>query len=612
MPTASRWAAVAGLFAFVAYAATLHPGLPGGDAGELAAAACAGGVAHPPGYPLHGLLLRVFGLFGPKLTAFHLVSAFCGSLTVTLLVELVTRWTKRLASGLLAGAAWFASPLAWLYSTSVEVFALHALLVTAVALAFTLDVQRGTKQTALLLGVMSGLALTHHQTALFVVAPLWLARITQRAAFARVFVGLALGCTPLLLLPMWSGHDTLFSWGDQRSVSGFLTHLLRREYGTFQLASGEHDGTGLGSFLTAFAQFEMTQSLAVIAALALIGLYRAPRKWQLTGLACVGLSVGVFGALTNLPLDNPLFRDVVSRFFLMPHLMLCAAAGFALSRMDVRLSLGLAAALLISGFVQKPTHDARSVKNYGLALLEQPDDALVFIQGDLIGNSMRALQACEQVKPGLRVIDQQLLSYDWYTARLRRTHPELVIPPGTRWHPSDGDAFRLQALLLANAQRPLIICGGFKPGERIDLRAVPWGLCELLLIPGVPFDAEAWFAQSAARLPSLEWTRREAAAGSWEERVRRDVWHARAQRGLTALTLGIEQHDDVTWLTRAYEILRACVELDEAPQPSVFKNFGITAGRLGKTEEMKAALRRYLTVAPKDDPELAAVRALAM
>ncbi len=612
MPTASRWAAAAGLFAFIAYAATLHPGIPGGDAGELAAAACAGGVAHPPGYPLHGLLLRVFGLFGPKLTAFHLVSAVCSALTVALLVDLVAQWTKRLASGLLAGAAWFASPLAWLYSTSLEVFALHALLVTAVAWAVTLDLKKGTKQTALLLGVVSGLALTHHQTALFVVAPLLLARINQRAAWSVMFAGLAVGCTPLLLVPLWSGTDTLFSWGEQRSLSGFFTHLLRREYGTFQLASGEHSGTGLGRFLAAFAEFESTQSFAIVAGLSLFGLFLAPRRWQVTGLACLALSVGVFGALTNLPLDNPLFRDVVLRFFLMPHLMLCAAAGLALSRRDVRLSLGLAAVLLTLGFVQRPVHDARSVRNYGLALLEQPDDAVVLIQGDLIGNSMRALQACEQVKPGLRVIDQQLLSYDWYTARLRRTNPELVIPAGTRWHPTEGDAFRLQAMLLANAQRPLIVCGGFKPGERMELRAVPWGLCERLLMPGAPFDAEAWFTQSAARLPSLDWTRREAAAGSWEERVRRDVWHARAQRGLTALTLGIEQKDDVTWLTRSYEILRECAEADEAPQPSVLKNLGIAAGRLGKTDEMKAALRWYLRVAPQDDPELTAVRALAL
>jgi hypothetical protein len=605
------WAFIAGVFAFFAYALTLHPGLPGGDAGELASAACAGGVAHPPGYPLHGLLLRSFGLFGSKLTAFHLSSAACSALTVGLLVDLVRRWTKRVGAGLLAGAAWFASPLAWLYSTTVEVFALHALLVAAVAWALTRDLELGEKRTALLFGLLSGLALTHHQTALFVVAPLFAARVGQRKEWRPVALGLALGCTPLLLLPVWSGNDTLFSWGELRSVDGFFTHLLRREYGTFQLASGENSGTGLGSFFSAFARFELEQSFAIVAALAVLGLGHLKRRWLLTGLGCLALSLGVFGALTNLPLDNPLFRDVVARFFLMPHLLLCAGAGFALSTREVRLAPAIAVGLVGLGFVQRPVHDAVSVKNYGLALLEQPGDALVLTQGDLIGNSMRALQACEGVKPGLRVVDQQLLSYDWYAARVRRVLPDLVIPPGTRWHPTASEAFRMNDLLASNAQRPLIVCGGFKQGEAIHLRTVPWGLCERLLNAGVPFDAEAWFSESQARLPALEWTNARAAPGSWEERVRRDVWHARAQRGLTALTLGIEQNNDPRWLTRAWEILRECADRDEAPQPSVLKNLGIAAGRLGKTDEMKAALRRYLSVAPKDDPELGSIRALA-
>jgi hypothetical protein len=348
------------------------------------------------------------------------------------------------------------------------------------------------------------------------------------------------------------------------------------------------------------------------------------------------LSVGVFGALANLPLDNPLFREVVARFFLMPHLVLCVAAGLALSKRDPRIAMGLAGALAVAGFVQRPQHDALSVRNYGLALLDQPEGALVLTQGDLISNSTRALQACagakpghevdgpgsqepglggatqkEGVKPTLQVIDQQLLSYSWYTARLRRAWPGLAIPAGARWHPSDPDAFRLNDLLTLNAQRPLILCGGLKEGEAIRFRMVPWGLCERLIPLNEAFDAERWFAESEARLPSLEWTNAKAPRGSWEERVRRDVWHARAQRGLTALTVGIERNNDGLWLTRAYEILRQCSELDEAPQPPVFKNLGIAAGRLGKTAEMKTALRRYLEVAPASDPELPTIRALS-
>ncbi len=594
----------------MAYTVTLHPGIAGGDAGELASAACAGGVAHPPGYPLHGLLLRLFGVFGPKLLAFNFLSAVCSAGTVALLVELVSRWTKRPGAGLLAGAAWFASPLVWLYSTTVEVFALHALLVIAVMWAFDRDVRNSSARSALLLGLVSGLALTHHQTALFVVLPLLIAR-PKRTHLRQLAIGVLLGFTPLLLLPLWSANDTLFSWGDARSLDGFLTHVLRREYGTFQLASAGNSGTGLSSYLSAFAQFEWQQSWAVVAVLAIVGALHAPRRWVVTGLSALVLSVGVFGALANLPLDNPLFREVVARFFLMPHLLLCLAAGFALNKRDPRIAMALAAALVIFGLIQRPHHDASSVKNYGLALLDQPDGALVLTQGDLISNSMRALQACEGVKRELKVIDQQLLSYGWYTARQRRALPDLAIPEGTRWHPTEGDAFRLTQLLALNAQRPLILCGGLKEGEAIPYRAVPWGLCERLILVNEPFDAERWFTESAARLPSLEWTNASAPEGSWEARVRRDVWHARAQRGLTSLTIGIERNNDPLWLTRAYEILRECSEKDEAPQPAVFKNLGIAAGRLGKTIEMKEALRRYLTVAPKSDPELPTIRALS-
>ncbi len=612
-----RWSVGSGLVALVAYALTLHPGIPGGDAGELAAAACAGGVAHPPGYPLHGLLLRLAGLvpLGTPLLRFHFVSAVCGAVTVALLVDLVTRWTKRPASGLLAGAAWFASPLPWLYATTTEVFALHTALVALVAWALTRDVQRGGgKRSALLFGVASGLALTHHQTALFVVGPLLLARGGKHPSWQALLAGLALGGAPLLLLPMWSGVDTPFSWGDLRTLVGALTHLLRREYGTFQLAAGEPASGGLGAFLRAFADFEGHQSFAVVAVLVVIGLGLTWRtlksqRWVLLGAGTFVLCLVVFGSLANLPLDNPLFRDVVARFFLMPHLLLCAACPLWLRRRDV--TLGLVVVLLGVGVLQRPRHDATSVRQYGLALLHQPEGALVLTQGDLIGNAMRGLQACEGVRPELRVIDQQLLTYPWYSTRLRRAFPDVHFPEGDRWHPSAPGAFRLQQLLVANAQRPLIVCGGFKTGDVTDFRAVPWGLCERLLPPGAPFDEEAWFRESQAQLPALEGTSATAPKGSWEEVVRRDVWNARGQRGLTALTIGIARGNDVTWLTRAYDILRDGADHDEAPQPNVLKNLGIAAGRLGKTAEMKAAFTRYVTVAPKDDPELPAVRALA-
>lgn len=607
-----RWAWLAGGVALGVYALTLHGGLPGGDAGELASAACAGGVAHPPGYPLHGLLLRFFALLpvGSMLTRFHLVSAVCSAVTVGLLVDVVTRWTKRPEAGVLAGVAWLVSPLPWLYATTVEVFALHTALVAAFGWALTRDVElKGTSRSALGLGLFAGLALSNHQTALFVVVPLLGLRLWRHPKSRAVLGGLALGFAPLLLLPLWSGVDTPFSWGDLRTVDGVLTHLLRREYGTFQLASGEHTGSGLSAFLAAFVQFEWHQVFALIAVGALVGVTQVRSKWLVAAVLGFASALFIFGSLANLSLDEPLLREVVARFFLLPHLLLCAACGLA--PLPGRRGLVVAAGLLVVGVTMRPHHDATSVRSYGLSLLEQPSNALVLTQGDLIGNSMRALQACEHVRPELRVIDEQLLTYPWYVARLRRAFPDVVFPEGTRWHPTEGGAFRLQQFLDANANRPLVVCGGFKAGDVHSYRAVPWGLCERLIPAGAAFDEETWFRESEAALPSLSTTDVTAPKGSWEEVVRRDVWNARAQRGLHALNVAIARADDQTWLSRAYTVLKDCMDHDEGVAPSTFKNFGIAAGRLGRTDEMKVAFKRYLASAPRSDPEVPAIRALA-
>jgi len=44
------------------------------------------------------------------------------------------------------------------------------------------------------------------------------------------------GFLPYVYLPVSSSRNAArWSWGDQTSLSGFLTHLLRTEYGTFSL-----------------------------------------------------------------------------------------------------------------------------------------------------------------------------------------------------------------------------------------------------------------------------------------------------------------------------------------------------------------------------------------
>lgn len=599
-----------GLGAAVAFFALRHPGLPGGDAGELAAAACAGGLAHPPGYPLHGLLARLAAL-GPAEGVFvrlNLTSAISLAVAVGLLADAVRRWTSSGLAGVAAGGLLLAAPTTWQYATSLEVFALHLALVAFAGWAFVRAEQAPSPGAWLRFGVSCGLALTHHQTALFVVAPLL---VVARRAWRGWTPGVLAGAAPLLLLPLFSQTDTPFSWGDARTLDGFLTHVLRREYGTFRLASRDEAGDGAAAFVGAFLRFEWEQAAlapVVGGAAAAVAAWRRPGGLALAIVAALVGSLGLFGALANLPLDEPLFREVVRRFFLMPHLVLSAVAaaqvGPWLSRRP-RLGVALCGALATAGAVRAPRAVPGTLEAYGRALLTQPPGALVLVQGDLVSGVSRALQACAGVASGVRVIDQQHLTYAWYVTRLRRVMPDVTFP-GERWHPRAPGAFTLEALLDANATRPVVVCGGLKAGDPVAGRLVPEGLCERRWPPGESLDDEAvWRGLRApAPLPG------DFPSGSWEALAQRDVFDARARPGLFALEQAIARGDEVRWLERAATALREAVEDDPSPAAATWKNLGIAEGRLGRWDAMRAAFERYLAMAPDNDPELPRLRAL--
>src|SRR4029453_808652 len=92
---------------------------------------------------------------------------------------------------------------------------------------------------------VSGLALANHHTVVFVAAPflayqLWRARalLTTRVLATLGAAGGA-GLLPYLYLPWAAARHPAVAWGDPSTWSGFWAHLLRREYGTFRLASAE-------------------------------------------------------------------------------------------------------------------------------------------------------------------------------------------------------------------------------------------------------------------------------------------------------------------------------------------------------------------------------------
>lgn len=362
------------------YVRTLHPSIPGGDAGELVAVAARLEVAHPPGYPLYTLLAHLATRvpFGSVAWRVNLFSAVAGAAAAGVLAATVRLASGSAVAGVVAAGLFAFSPVVWAYAVGAEVFPLNDLLAALLFLA-------AWRRSAVGVALVAGLGAAHHHTLAAYVVPVaaWLAWQEGRALLAprRVLAcatafGGGLACC--LYLPFAARAATTLSWGDPTSAHGFVDHLLRRDYGTFRLYA-DGDAASYLAYLAAWASHAWRSTLGVGSALAAVGAIaafrprggrRGPageparrgaertgsgapgstgprggrrglaappadatdddaacRAWTRLLVACLGFYVLAFHALANAPLADPLGRAVLARFWQQADVVLCLLAG---------------------------------------------------------------------------------------------------------------------------------------------------------------------------------------------------------------------------------------------------------------------------------------------
>ncbi|XP_067590798.1 protein O-mannosyl-transferase TMEM260 isoform X5 [Pseudorca crassidens] len=131
---------------------------------------------------------------------------------------------------------------------------------------------------------------------------------------------LSAGLLPYVYLPISSyRHQARWTWGDQTTLPGFLTHFLREEYGTFSLAKSEI-GSSMSEILLSQVTNMRTQLSFNIQALAVwanICLVRKDRQnsslvWLFTGMFCIYSLF--FAWRANLDISKPLFMGVMMTY----------------------------------------------------------------------------------------------------------------------------------------------------------------------------------------------------------------------------------------------------------------------------------------------------------
>jgi hypothetical protein len=639
--------------ALLAYVLTLYPSVAGGDSGELVGAVGGGGVIHPPGYPAYAVLGQLFARlpFGTLAWRLNLMSAVCDAAAAALLFLATCLYTRSRGGGLAAAALFAFSPGVWRYAIAAEVFALNNLIASALVLLALLYVARKERRFATLGAFVFGLGMSNHHTVLFTAAPLaawvlWSGHrdLLRAPALGGLLLAFAAGLLPYAYLPLATRHHAVVSWGAADTWSGFLTHVLRREYGTFQLAPTGVAGPGATSTETlgAWLSDVLEQVGALGGALAVLGLLASLRNvavaergtiarnalrgmgGALVLVAPVVLSVGVLATLGNLPVSDVLHRGIVARFWQQPNLFVCLWCGAGLAtlgtlvgaRFEIPAALVIALAAFGFRFSAMDRSKSMLVREYGASILRAaPPHALLFTKGDLITNTVRYLQLAENERPDVRIVDQELLGLPWMRTQVFLEYPDVVIP-GARYMPGASDGFTMKELLDKNVGRsPILICGGVKAGDTsadATYGLWPWGLCDRVNRGADPVNLDAWVKDSEVALPTIDFADQAHPKGSWEDIVWSDYWEVRQERAAQLLRLAGHDPAKHKYIVLAGQILSSLVAENPDAPAHIYRNLATALGRAGlDTREQKAraadAWQHYLDVTPNSDSQRAAI-----
>ena len=455
------------LLALVVYTLTLAPDLTwahnGGDGGDLITASYEGGAAHPPGYPLYALVGHAVAALpiGSIPYRYNLFSALAAAGAAALVA-----WAAEESGpvpAVAAGLAFAFAPLVWSQAVIAEVYALTALLAAIiVALSWR------KRPRPLLLGLAFGLGLTHHLTlALF--APLVLAAGTRWAkaqsvqrVITRVFIGLLIGVLPLAYLPL-TAHAQV-GWGDASTPQGFWWLVSAELYRGYVFAL---PAAWIGSRIAAVAHTLASGFTWVGVA---VGLWGLGKLWERDKwLGGASLLSGLM--LTAFAVD---YNTTDSEVYLIPALVVFAvwlgvgwgAVMASSQRLVVRrgalvVMLAVPVFVLARNWSAQDLHADRAARNFVDGVMSQaPTQAIVVTSQDRHTFALWVGVLVEQRRSDLAVVDQDLLGYDWYRARLRRNFPDLSVPQTSRG---------VGEVAAANLSRP--IC---RPAETPPT----WVLCE--------------------------------------------------------------------------------------------------------------------------------------
>ncbi len=669
-----RWLGFAtSLFVLFVYLRTLHPTIAGGDSGELITVSHTLGVMHPPGYPIYTMLGKLFTFipFGSVAWRVNLLSAICNAVAAGFIFAATRRLSRDVWAGVVAGGMFAFAPLVWSYATVAEVFGLNNAVLSVLVYLTVRYWQERELRVARLGALFVGIGVAHHHTSIFYSIPLagWILWIGRRDLFnpreILRLVGIAL--VPLLsylYLPLADQRAPLVSWGYASSWDGFWTHFFRKEYGTFRLGTEANFGkqSQLVQGVTLFMKQLPIETAYVGFLVGIGGLWVSIKREGRRGFVFFSLFLGagfiaLFSYLSNLSMDNPLFRAISMRFWQQPLILVFIWIGLGFSAAISLFERQSASAVVEASGVEGSAPSAglpdwvrpavaivavlcqvainfRSqdystdweIHSYGKAIIGHlPENSLLLSKGDLQTNSIRYLQHCENFRSDVRVLDREMLTTPWMHRMVAAGYPEVVMP-GKMYHPGHPNGFSWKVFLDANSPKFKIFMSNFDYYELDrtfagDYDFLPYGIVNWLFPRREKFEIEKYITLSDRSLevftPELVKALQKYPDGTWEILTIRDFWESMYRRAYFLTDWGLKNSDNRAALERAVSLFEELGSKNPAQPPWFYKNLGVAYSHLvrfqggpgSKAEEgMVKNWRRYLEFGP-NEADTGAIRA---
>ena len=285
---------------------TLSPTIYNLDSAELTTAAATGGLMRATGYPLYLSIGHLWAKLPVGDVGFrmNLFSAFWGALTILLGDQILRRWkVGPLAAwgalGLLTTGTYF-----WGMSLIAEVYTLHTALMAGLILALLRWGEQPTLRRMLLVGLLTGLSLSHHMAAVLLIpgSIFYLLAAAPRQALtpgslSMGLLGLLAGLSFYLYLPLRYTAGPVFNYaGLFDSQLNFTGVNLASIQGVFWLVTGQsftnqmfaYRGWALWQQFVNFS-IQLAQAFFVFGVVpGLLGLVRLFRRdWRQAGMLLI-------------------------------------------------------------------------------------------------------------------------------------------------------------------------------------------------------------------------------------------------------------------------------------------------------------------------------------